>query len=306
VVFSWQRLCGVVVDSLLYDLKNFWSFRMQNFVVSPSAAAAPHRDARKERLIKRLPSSRVVIGEEVSFERVARPETYALAKELADAIHLKRCLYDLINDGDDAFALLGDDVVAFSNSFNDDVFERSFFYELVNTRARLEELKGACKDPYWTIPNWLEMAFDDPEQVLLSVRCKGARRPQGFISYSRSVVVDSVDAPTLLLSYTLTLEYIFVSKRMRRKGLGSALIAPMVMGGERDVRYLAKRLNADRFKGMNIRPKIVVAAEVHSEGAWQLGHQTFAIIADSGREAFTSVPNNRFDVADLFADEVYD
>jgi hypothetical protein len=279
---------------------------MLDVAVNPSIVATRGRKFASEPSNKRLPPARVVVGNEVSDERAERPETYALAKELAGAIHLKRCLYDLISGGEDTFALLGDDVVAFSNSFNDDVLDRSFFYELVNTRVRLDELKQACKDSYWKIPDWLDVAFDDPNQVLLSVRSKGARRPQGFISYSRSVVVDSLDDDTLLLFYTLTLEYIYVSKRMRRKGLGSALIAPMVMGAERDVRYLAKRLNADRFKEMDIRPSIVVAAEVHSEGAWQLGHQTFAIIADSGREAFSAVPDNRFDVADLFADEVYD
>lgn len=254
---------------------------------------------------KPLPSGRTRLGEDISAERDERPEAFALAKELAGAIAFKRCLADLLEPVRKSFKLDGDEVACFSNSFNDGIYERTFQYELVTEERQLDELVAMSVDSQWPTDAWLRTAFDHPSHILLSVRTQGARRPQGFISYRRNASIDSFEEKQLQFGYEIAIEYIYVSKRMRGKGLGSALIAPLVMDGERDVRYMAKRLNADRFKSMDIKLQITIEAEAHSFGAERLGNQVFAIIADAGREAFEAVPHNRFDTSGIFENEVY-
>jgi GNAT superfamily N-acetyltransferase len=287
-------------------LKEFWSCDMLDIAVDHTGGSAIRRKPRKDRVKKSLPSGRSVLGDEISADRLERPEAYALAKELAAAVSLKRCLANLIEPERHSFKLDGDEVACFSNSFCHDIYEMSFQYERVSELAQVEELLTATNDADWPTDKWVRNAFEDPGQILLSVRARGARRPQGFISYRRETVVESFDESQLRFYYELTIEYIFVSKRMRGKSLGSALIAPLVMDGERDVRYLAKRLNAERFRSLNFTSQITIAAEVYSPGAEYLCNQVFEIISDTGREAFDSFSNNRFDLDHLFVNEVCD
>ncbi len=258
----------------------------------------------KEKLIKTIPTGRTLLGEEISYDSQAQPGMRKLAKELAGAVRLRKCLSDLLEPATETFSLYGEEVVVFSNTQNEDIDAIIFDYEVVRTEKQLAALIAVSADTEWTTDTWLKSAFADDTQIILSVKKRGAKRPQGFVCYRRNTVVDWYGGEELTFAYTLTIEYAYVTKRMRGKGLGSALIAPIVMDCERDVAYLAKRLNADRFKSMPVRPCVSISADAYSLGGAHLADQVYAIIAESGCEHFEQVPHNRFEAHNIFENDV--
>lgn len=217
---------------------------------------------------------------------------------------MKQCLTDFVNAGKNSFRLLGDEVASFTDTNNDEIYGMSFVYERVTDRQQALELVSALTDPVWPTSDWIMTGFERPHQILLTVRTRGSRKAQGFISYTRRTCVESFNDDQLEFIYEIGLEYAFVTKKMRGKGLGNALIAPLMIDVERDIRYLAKRLNAERFRSMDILPYFRVDAEVHSLGAARLCEQFFDLMAEFGAEEFNMVPGNRYNAVGMFENEI--